>query len=256
MRDPGRAASSMSPHLEAESTDLPSAEEEQLPVRSGGVLGRGWHKLRTEGVSGVYQALKWKAYRRKDMYWCVRDNSKPVRPVRRHLASAVTVELAEMRHLEPLAVHFPHKRDWFLDRLQQPEKYGNTVAMLGDELVAHNWYCRGPHYDPEMRCVVDPGPRGAYWFEGWCRPDWRGKGIANIGMNWAFQDVFPSLGIERVVTLLEEENRPTRRIHNRYHFEDQGIVHHRRYGPFYRTSDIKPLEGFKRSDILGGIRKS
>ncbi|MBC8329283.1 MAG: GNAT family N-acetyltransferase [Planctomycetes bacterium] len=213
----------------------------------GSALARALRKLRSEGPMGVMRALKWKFYRHKVMIVCRRELALPVFEVKRlMLPERISIVLATLDHLDLMAANFPQKRDWYRQRLQTPGYYC-SIALLDGEVLAHNWFCTCPHFDPEMRCEIVPEPGEAYCFEGWCTPEWRGRGISYLGLNHGLEEVLPPLGVDHVVTYLEPSNRPTRKFHKRYGFIDVGRKVHLRLGPLRFNSKIKPLRPKDRS---------
>ncbi len=202
---------------------------------------RAFRKLRDGGLKGVLEALKWKLYRRKVMVVAVREVGAPIEvPKRSMVPPGFRVELATLEHLDMMAANFPHKREWYRERLGTPGYYC-SLGIVEGEVIAHNWFCTCPHFDPEMRTWVRPAADEAYWFEGWCTPDRRGMGVGYYAFTHAFEEILPDTPVKRVFTYLEPSNRPTRRIHKRYGFVDTGIKKHLRLGPFYFNSKTKPL---------------
>ncbi len=202
---------------------------------------RALRKLFREGPMEVLRALKWKFYRHKDLIVCERALDLPIQePPRLILPEGLVVTLATLDDLDSLAANFPMKREWYRQRLETPGYYC-TIARLDGAVLAQQWFCTCPHYDPEMRCLIEPGPREAYCFEGWCLPERRGFGVSHLGMKHCIEEVLPGRDVDRVFTMLEAGNRPTRRFHARYGFQDVGRKRHLRIGPFCFNSKIKPL---------------
>ncbi len=201
---------------------------------------RAWRKLRREGFRGVLEALKWKYYRHKDMIWCERDATLPLREYPRVFHYDMEIRRATIDDLDLLSANFPYKREWYRERLENPD-YHCDIAIIDGEVAAHNWFCFNRHFDPEMRCTIELEPGSVYWFEGWCQERYRGHGVGYLGMKFTFERRFPELEVKKVCTLLEKSNRATRRFHRRFHFEDIGRMVHLRIGPFYYNSRIKPL---------------
>ncbi len=204
-------------------------------------LSRLLGRFKKGGLSGILEALKWKFFRHKDMLVAVRDVAIPLKDVPRHRSKGVYFRLASLEDLDAMVHNFPHKREWYKKRLETPG-YFCDLAMFEDEVIAHNWFSTCTHIDPEMRCKITPEKNQAYWFEGWCREEWRNRGVSNLGVKHCFEDLFPEMGITTVMTLLEENNTPTRRLHRRYNFEDTARRIHLRLGPIYWTSKPKALK--------------
>ena len=197
-------------------------------------------RFQQDGLQGILTALKWKLFRWKSMVVTIRGVDKPLADVPRHRSQSVVFRLATLKDLDAMAFNFPEKRKWYKKRLETPG-YWCDLGLEGNVVVAHNWFCTVPHLDPEMDCWVRPKEGQAYWFEGWCLSEWRNRGVSNRGVKHCFEDLFPDLGIQEVMTLLEEENRATRRLHARYDFQDIGRQIHLRLGPFHINSPILPL---------------
>ncbi len=210
-------------------------------MSEGNPITRAFRKLRKEGLKGVFEALKWKFYRRKVMIVCTREMGEPLFEVKRLIIPKdMEVVLATLDHLDMMAANFPFKREWYQKRLETPGYYC-SLAISDGQVLAHNWFCTCPHWDPEMRTWIRPEPGEAYWFEGWCTPSRRGLGIGHFGMKHCFEDVLPASGVQRIVTFLEPDNRATRKFHKRYGFQDVGVKTHLRLGPLYLNSKVKPL---------------
>ena len=193
------------------------------------------------GMAGLLEAIKWKVFRHKDMVVAIRDVDIPLKTVPRHRCTGIYFRLATLDDIDIMSANFPHKRKWYRQRLETPG-YFCDLAMFEDEVIAHNWFSTCTHIDPEMRCEITPSENQAYWFEGWCREEWRNRGVSNLGVKHCFEDLFPAMGITTVMTLLEENNVPTRRLHRRYNFEDSARRVHLRLGPIYWTSKPKPIK--------------
>ncbi len=200
-----------------------------------------FQKLKNEGFRGILVALKWKFFRYKNMIVAVRDVSIPMKDVPRHRCEGIYFRLASLNDLDIMCANFPDKRSWYRKRLETPG-YFCDLALFDEEVVAHNWFCTCPHQDPEMRAWIRPGEGQAYWFEGWCREDWRNRGVSNFGIKHSFEELFPSMNIHSVMTLLEEDNLPTRRLHKRYHFADIARQRHFRLGRLYFNTKPKPVK--------------
>ncbi len=203
-------------------------------------------RFRKGGIRGILEVLKWKLFRWKNMVVTIRDVGAPLAEVPRHRSHSVVFRLATLHDLDAMSFNFPEKRTWYKQRLETPG-YWCDLGLEGDVVVAHNWFCTVPHLDPEMDCWVRPKEGQAYWFEGWCLPEWRNRGVSNRGVKHCFEDLFPEMGIREVMTLLEEDNQSTRRLHARYDFRDVGRQVHLRLGPFRFNSPVLSLRKSKDS---------
>mgnify|MGYP002826894170 FL=1 len=87
-----------------------------------------------------------------------------------------------------------------------------------------------PFEDPKYRFTIPLQPDEAFQFDGWVHPEHRGRLIAIVGTNWAF-DRRRTAGTKAVVVTVRKNDRPAQMYHRRYEFEKIGEVIHWRVGP-------------------------
>ncbi|MCH2111243.1 MAG: hypothetical protein MK213_00160 [Planctomycetes bacterium] len=205
-------------------------------------IRRTFQKLRSEGISGLLEAAKWKWIRHKNMVLVVRPaGAPPVRQIPRHRCKEALFRMANPDDLDALCVEFPKKRDLYRERLATKGMHCNLAEVEG-VIIAFEWWSTEPYIDPEMKCEIIPDDQQVYRFEGWTRLDWRSKGVGAIGSYLMLEEYFPELGFTSSMALIESDNRPSLKLHKRLDFKPVGRRIHLRFGPLYWTSKILPLK--------------
>jgi ribosomal protein S18 acetylase RimI-like enzyme len=215
-------------------TSAPEGRRPALPHRV-------WKALRQEGPAGLWWRLRKRLYDHKEILVAVRDNDAPLPRAVERLQAPGSTRLATP---EDAALWDPVRPDLSAQvRKWLADPACGAVIFLSEEghLLSFGWFHIGPMYEPSLAHTFDPGPDGAYWFNGWALPEWRGRGIALLGMNYLFGEVFRERGIRQVMVYYEADNRQSRRLHQRYRFREIQRIQHYRLGPF-RWNRVEPLE--------------
>lgn len=192
------------------------------------------------------------------------ETRRPFRTVKipRHWGDGLQIDLADADHLGPWEDEWEHMLEIYRERLESPT--GECMyGLIDGKLVSHGWFRTGPHYDHQMRYTFDPGEGGTYWFEGWTSQRARGKGIAILGMNWMFADLFSRPDwqwVTHMQTYYEPDNKNSKRLHDRYGFHEIRRMVHYRIGPFRFTrvrwekphpDDLKEEQGSLDESVSG-----
>jgi ribosomal protein S18 acetylase RimI-like enzyme len=74
-----------------------------------------------------------------------------------------------------------------------------------NEVVHSRWVSTSDTYIPELRMNTRPGPRQAYMYDGYSKPDYRGRGIDGAVRNFIFETM-KSQGFESVYSYVRSDN--------------------------------------------------
>jgi Acetyltransferase (GNAT) family len=80
------------------------------------------------------------------------------------------------------------------------------IALAPTNEVAHSrWVSTKDTYIPELRMNTRPGPKQAYMYDGYSKPEYRGRGIDGAIRKFIFQTL-KSQGIENVYSYVRSDN--------------------------------------------------
>ncbi|KAA3614281.1 MAG: GNAT family N-acetyltransferase [Planctomycetota bacterium] len=210
-----------------------------------------------QAASALKRLFRRFCYEKHEMVVCLRDNRMPVQDLPRHYAEKLRIRLAV-----PEDVKFFRGPVWdplkesFASRIQDPQFHA-VIGFVDGELVGMAPFYTTSYRHPRYRFVFDPGEQGIYWFEGFTVNDWRGKGIALLGMNWLFSRLESEFGKNQVLTYYDSVNLAAKRLHDRYSFVPQFLLTCRRIGPIWLSSrnevpphlrEMRPLRGRKKRE--------
>jgi GNAT superfamily N-acetyltransferase len=80
------------------------------------------------------------------------------------------------------------------------------VALSETDEIAHSrWVSTNNTYIPELQMNTRPGPKQAYMYDGYTKPEYRGKGVDGAIRNFIF-DTMKDLGCESVYSYVRSDN--------------------------------------------------
>ena len=98
----------------------------------------------------------------------------------------------------------PHVVRHAMERFEKGDQC--FVAIASNNEVAHSrWVSTNDTDIPELEMATRPRPKQAYMYDGYSRPDFRGRGIDGAIRNFIFETL-QSMGIENVYSYVRSDN--------------------------------------------------
>ena len=126
----------------------------------------------------------------------------------------------------------PHVVRHALERFQKGDQC--FVAIASNNQVAHSrWVSTNDTCIPELEMTTRPRPMQGYMYDGYSRPDFRGRGIDGAVRNFIFETL-KSQGINNVYSYVRSDNPVGIRAARRWQHQIGGVW-------YLRLNDADPL---------------
>ena len=154
-----------------------------------------------------------------------RECALPVPPGGEEIGATLVMRRAAAADAPLWQESWAAKVPWYLERLKSETEFC-WLGLVDGRLAVHCWYNRGPYRDPVLGHTFDPGPRGAYFGEGWVHPEFRAGGLATAFNRRIYAELLPAAGIDHVLCYYAADNVPSVKLQARFGFVETGWLHH------------------------------